>query len=59
MNIEIPEKNKQISPIYVSIRMWVVPMYPLWSSMAMSIVAYNITYSSTILVGLRVKSALC
>ena len=44
--------------IMFSIRIWVVPMFPLWSSMAMSIVAYSITYSPTILVGLCVKSVL-
>ena len=38
---------KLYTPYMFSIRMWVVLMYPLWGSMAMSIIAYGITYLRT------------
>ena len=36
--------EKLYTPYMFSIRMCVVLTYPLWGSMAMSIVAYGITY---------------
>ena len=56
MNVEIQEK---FDPYMFSIRMWAVPIYPLWGPMGMSLVAYSIIYSPTILVGFFVKNALC
>ena len=56
MIIEIQEKLE--TPYVFSIRMWVVPMYTLWSSIAVSIFLYGIMYSPTILAGLCVKNTL-
>ena len=55
MIIEIQEKLQ--TPYMFSIRMLVMLMYPLWSSMAMSIAAHSSTYLRTVLAGLCVENA--
>ena len=57
MIIEILEKLS--TPYMFSFRVWVVLVYPLCGSIAMSIVPYGITFLRTILVGLCVKGSLC